>query len=309
MFIEALQHYISQLAISDRFKQQLSAEPTLKAYVFYVELPQYLAPLFPRVSETQLRDLTIYSYLYFSFIVTVDKLVDEPTAGGISHQTRRLFDVLSLQETAVQGLTTLFPVGTPFWAQFHQCKQRYTAANLEEKKYAELRPALTVQQFEHLAAGKSAICFAMVHALSNLGQDTTHVEALLECLASIHIGSQYFDDVEDFAQDWEQKQYTYAHAQVAAYLTNLGIDPEAIPVNLQHRYLYTSGLAYDLMEQGKKHYQHSLELAQRLGLDQLATYLEPQIATYTAQMSRVQQVVARARKAAQDSSTPTSLVA
>lgn len=295
MFTQALQQFVAELSISEQFKQQLIGAKTLNAYVFYVELPQFLAPLFPHVRLPQLEELTIHSYLYFSFIIGIDKLVDSPATQQGALQARHLFEVMSLQETAVHGLTRLFPDGSPFWVHFDECKQRYMAANLEEKKYAELRPALTVQQFEELAAGKSAICFAMAYAMSCLGENSAPVDEVLACLAGIHIGSQYFDDIEDFVQDWEQNQYTYAHSEVSAWLMEHNIDPDQVPVSLQQKYLYTSGVALRLMELGCQHYQRSLDLATSLGLEQLVAYLKPRIATYCQQMSRVQHTVDQAR--------------
>lgn len=291
MFTPAIQQFISGLPISKPLKQHLTAANTLHSYRLYIELPRYLAPLFPGITQDQLRDLTIHAYLYFCCIISVDKVVDEHSG----EQTSQFLDALALQEAAVCGLTRLFEADNPFWAQFNECKARYASANLLEKQYALERPALTVQEFEHLAAGKSAICFAMVYAMSSLGMDATPIKALLACLEGIHIGSQYFDDVQDFREDARQGQYTYAHHLVDVFIENNALGAEVATEEYRYRYLYTSGTAAQLMSKGRDHYQASLTIAGQLGLEGLCGYLRPELARYTRQLQQVNTLVEQLR--------------
>ncbi|GAB3841004.1 hypothetical protein [Hymenobacter jeollabukensis] len=291
--MQAVQDYVDSLPISETLKQELVSPPYLHAYRLYLNLPRYLAPVFPAVSEAQLDRLTIFSYLYFRFVVAVDDVLDAPLSSDAGSE--RLLQYLGLYETTVLGLSELLPAGGEFWQAFYVCKKQYIAANLREKHISRQREAFTEESFEELANGKSAVVYALVHALAVLAGDQQPVEDLINCLRGIHVGSQYLDDVEDFRQDARNGQFTYAHHLVDVFIDNHGLEARVAGEEYRFRYLYTSGTAGKLMQKGRAHYQASLAIAQRLGLDGLGQYLQAELDTFTEQLRATNALVQELR--------------
>ncbi|MCR5890389.1 hypothetical protein LRS06_21920 [Hymenobacter sp. J193] len=298
MLTQAVRQHVAVIAASETFKQQISSEAELKAYGFYLTLPECLAPQFPGIDAQELEALAVYSYLYFRFIIALDKLIDQATVAT----TQQMLDCVALHEYAVRGLAHLFPINDAFWQRFKWCQERYASANLQEKEDARWRRELTREQFEELATGKSAICFAIVYALDELsrrtGQPGASLQPLLDCLAGIHVGSQYYDDIDDFTQDWQQGQYTYTHGLVQGFLRGQGIEEAGMPIETRQRFLFSSGIAIELMSLGQAHYAASLELASQCGLQQLLAYLQPQLSRYQELQAKLSGMISTARQQA-----------
>lgn len=267
---------IFELPLASQVKEELGSPELLAKHSLYLELPYMLAPLFPQISPPKLADLQLYSYLYFRFLLTVDEVLDSAGKPD-SNKAARIFSMFAYYEQAIRGLAELFPLQSSFWARFEQCKNMYMAANITEKKLSLSRPPYDESLFEEMATGKSAVCFAMVHALSSLANETTYVDRLLLCLRHLHIGIQCVDDVLDFVSDWQQGQYTYAHSQVEGKLRADHIDPAALPLQELHSYFYTTSAADELLALGHRHFEASRTMALELGMTQLADHLQDHI--------------------------------
>ena len=231
----------------------------------------------PALSSAQVEQLSFSSYYYFRYLLVIDHVLDAPAPGAHvpapQLATVRLLTYTDLFERSVRGLAGLFPAGDPFWGQLDACKKEYAGSNQYEKQLNTRRGPFSLEAFERLAAGKSAVCNAIVYALARLGGTTEPVEALLECLRHTHIALQCVDDVEDFRADWEQGQYTYAHALVEAYLDGQGLDARALAVQLVQNYLYISGTADALYAKAQRHYVRAIGVAKAFGLTPLEKLL------------------------------------
>ena len=267
-----IKDFIASLQMRPELRQELAANHQLQKHAFYLQLAYRLAPAFPPAAPEVLDQLTGNSYLYFRFLLGIDALLDEDN-NQHSHLPQHLFSSLTLHEQAVRGLAHLFPTGDDFWVAFEECKQEYMTANLHEKQLATQRLSFSVDIFNQIAAGKSAVCYAMAHALASLTRESRPVAAIGQCLRQLHIGAQYLDDVQDFRQDWEGGQFTLAHFLVEEYLRARGIAPASLPAKQVHQYFYTSGIAQHLLQQGQAHYGRSLAGARELGLTELAEFL------------------------------------
>ncbi|GAA3933720.1 prenyltransferase/squalene oxidase repeat-containing protein [Hymenobacter algoricola] len=301
--MESIKQFIAALAIDAELKAELAADQLLQKHGLYLRLARYLAPAFPPLPATVLGNLTGYSYVYFRFLLGLDSLLDSQSTSGV-RSAQRLFSSLEMHEQAVRGLGQLFPTIDEFWPAFGQCKQEYAAANLREKHLSALRTDITETQFEEIAAGKSAVCYAMVHALSSLSGSTAPVAELRRCLQHLHVALQYLDDVEDFRQDWQQGQYTYAHYLVESHLRAGGLAVGELALAARHRHLYTSGVAQLLLQRGHDHYAHSLAIADALGLPELGRYLQQQLVKCQSYQQDVDRLLQKTRIKAGKSFTP-----
>lgn len=276
--MRAITDFVRASSLHEGLKQELAGERVMQQHALYVQLPGWLAPLFgPGVSAAQVEQLSFSSYFYFRFLLAIDQLLDAGPAGPatVSPQlaTQRLLTYCDLYERSVRGLAGLFAPDDPFWALLEACKKQYAASNLQEKARRAGRGPFPLEEFEALAADKSAVCNAIVYALSCLGGTTAPVEALLECLRHAHVALQCMDDVEDFRTDWELNQYTYAHAQVEAFLAGEGLDARVLPADKVHPYLFTSGTAQALFSLAQEHFARAVALARSLGLAELTDLL------------------------------------
>src|SRR6476661_1346598 len=270
--IEQIRQRILALPLDGALTVELADSSLLQQHSLYLQLPEWLAPLFTGISSNQLAELRLYSYLYFRFLLKVDGLLDAPD-GATTGPAKQMLGALSLHELSVRGLTNLFPGADPFWEAFAACKQEYVAANMREKKFAEQPESFTEAGYEAMAAGKSAVCYALVPALASLGRVASSPGALCRCLQHLHIGMQYHDDLEDFRQDWEQGQYTYARFLLEKHSSYTA----SSDVRKLHQQLYTSGVAQQLLRSGCRHYELALTLAQELGLPELAQHIRRQV--------------------------------
>jgi len=276
MYTKAIQDCVAQLPISESIKEELASDKKLEGYKFYVELASVLAPLFPRIHPAQLQHLTVFSYLYFRYILNLDCVLD----GEISKDDAGTHTILAYQtvhEVAVRGLAKLFPEGDSFWLAFSQCKQDFLKANVAEKRIDAARGDYSQEQFEHIASGKAAVCYAMIHALCSLGQDWDNRDELIAGLSHMHIGDQYFDDVVDFLKDDERRQYSYPHHLVEQFMRSLELEPAEQSAERKQQFLYTSGIATLMLENGIAMVNRTLETMDRFGLTELSCYLKAHI--------------------------------
>lgn len=283
------------MPVSDSVKADLAGDQQLADYKFYVELASLFAPVFPQIPTAQLRELTVYSYLYFRYVLNLDCLLD----GEISRSeegTRTILAYQTVHEVAIRGLAKLFPEGDAFWPAFTRCKQDFLVANVAEKRIDATRAGYSRQQFEDIAEGKAAVCYAMIHALCSLGQDWQHQDQLLACMRYQHVGDQYFDDVMDFVQDWERQQYSYPHHLVESFITGLGLDPAAQSLRRRQQFFYTSGIADTMLEQGKEMKRRTRAIAEAFGLTAFMGYLDRQIQRAALQQANIAQVLAKAKE-------------
>jgi len=275
--MEQIKEFIFSLGISPKLKNELASDELLLKHQFYLQLARYLAPVFPAVDAVSLHKLTGHSYLYFRFLLGLDSLVDEQVGiNGHSVDPKLLFNYVEIHEQAIRGLAQLFPEHDKFWPAFEVCKQEYAHANGREKQISEQRTNFSMELFEQIASGKSAVCYAMAHALNSLSRDAGPVEELQRCLQHLHIAMQVLDDVEDFKQDWQNGQFTYVYSLVEDYLATKDIAANELPIEKLHRCLYTSGVAQQLLQWGCNHYDSSITIAQSLGLVELSQYIEQQ---------------------------------
>lgn len=234
MSLQVLRQHLAPLPLSASFKEQLGSEVELQTYLFYLELPPLLAPLFPGVSASQLDELTVNNYLYFRFVLTADQLLGQE--GGPTRQ--QLIDCLTLHEYAVRALSRLFAPQQDFWQYYHRCQCRYAEAQHLQRKCTE-QQAWDEEQVEEVAAGKAAICYAIVHALATLNQQGCSMQPLLECLGGIHLAHQYQD---------EQQPYSFSSPGHEHFLRSLALAQELGLLELRD-YLQRQLLHHDGQQQ------------------------------------------------------------
>jgi hypothetical protein len=301
--MEKITVLFASLPVSAALRARLTNPEQLRNHRFYLELPKGLSVIFTDISEESLHELLVSSYLYFRTLLFLDDLLDGETRTASEGEVEEIFLYFSLYERAIRGLTGLFPGEHPFWAQLDQCKKEYALANQQEKQVSAEARSWTQQEYEALAAGKSAVCGAMVHALKGLGSTSATTGLLLQILRDFHLAVQYEDDVLDFAKDVAQGQYTYVYHLLRESLLSQGANITNLAVELLQPLLYTTGTATWLLEQAASLYGQVQQQAQELGITMLYKYAGQQLADNTQQREQIAQMAAAATKRAAQSLT------
>ncbi|BAV05932.1 Squalene-hopene cyclase C-terminal domain-containing protein [Filimonas lacunae] len=239
--IQTYKTLIESLSFDAATEQELLKEQVLQEHYFYLHLVLYLSPAYPSVPEPVKKKLGAAVYLYFRFALACDKMIDQEksTNSGI----QQFFVQIRLLEAAVRELSALFPSGHVFWQYFEKSRTEYIRTMLVEKKLAGEGGYITVEQFEKLAAGKSALCYAVPIAISLL-QDTAEMatDSLQRCLEYLHIGFQYMDDIDDFLKDVKSGQPNIADSLLRKKLEEEGVSG-TLAEEERYKLMFLSGVA------------------------------------------------------------------
>lgn len=192
---------IRKLPIDTLTMGRLVQESTQQKHIFYLNLIDYVAPLFNKISEQLKEQVSFAGYLYFRFLLEFDAFLDSSMKESKTDQAQKLSYIIAVHEIAIQELALLFQTHSPFWPKFNNYKNEYAKAVLTEKLFAKSGQAYSEDSFEQLAAGKSAVCYAAILALVTLNGSTPFDNQLERCLRHIHIAFQYLDDFDDFEVD------------------------------------------------------------------------------------------------------------
>ncbi len=263
-------NYVGTLPIPATEKEALLDAKMLSEHHLYLHLIGYLAPAFPQVSSSQLEALSLSSYLYFRFLLSIDQLID--TSRFSLGEMRWGFE---FYEKAMRGLAGLYPDDSPFWEKFSSLKMRYFSSLISEKKGSLKKIKMTPELFQEIAIGKSAMSLAAVDSLACLAGSASMRDELIDCISQLHIGLQYMDDIDDFKVDFKEGQWTYPMYLTQEYLKENGLivqDP-----TLLHKYLYVSGIAQKNMRLAVAHFEKSADLATSAGLPLFVNFLEKQV--------------------------------
>jgi len=234
-----------------------------------------LVEAYPDIESQKAADLGKCAFGYFKVLLIIDNLIDSKEY--IGNQSRTLFEAAELHEQVIRQLCRLIDtqsleVSNEFWTYFERLKKHYVQTVLSEKEFSETKENLTEQSFEALAYGKSAICGAIAHGLQALCPNKVDILKIEKILEHIHIAFQYLDDISDFKKDIDEHQWTYPQVLLRSYFQqqSLQIDDASI----QHKYLFLSGIAQDLVQKAVWHYDQAAALAHDMTLIELKQYLE-----------------------------------
>lgn len=298
--MEKIVTLFQSLPLSAALRARISDPDQLRSHRFYLELPHGLAVLFPGVSDSQLNDLVVSSYLYFRTLLVLDDLLDGEKHAASESEVEIIFLYFSLYERAIRGLAALFPGSHCFWEQLEECKKEYALANQQEKRALGRghTQTWTQQSYEQMAVGKSAVCGALVYALQGLGATGAAIDPILGSLRLFHLAVQYEDDVLDFSKDLAQGSYTYVYGKLREALAAEGMEATGLPVELLSQLLYTTGTATLLLARAAELYAQVQQEATRLGVSMLHEYASRHLSENEHQRQQIGQQIEAATKRA-----------
>ncbi len=208
-----------------KIRQRQNFENLPKEHKLYIQVIEWLAPLFPNISTDKIDTLSDAAYLYFRFLLSFDEFVD------VRHGQEKINKLIALKqgfsdyELSIRKLSFLY-IEDDFWKKFEEVRSIYFNTVLLEKRISESQSEVDIEMFEKIAKGKSVICLNAVFGLQFLSENYDYENDLINCIEEIHIGLQYIDDIEDFKKDTLENQWTYPQFLLKEYLKNQQLNIE-----------------------------------------------------------------------------------
>jgi hypothetical protein len=281
-----------------KIRQRQNFENLPKEHKFYIQVIEWLAPLFPNISTDKIDTLSDAAYLYFRFLLSFDEFVD------VRHGQEKINKLIALKqgfsdyELSIRKLSFLY-IEDDFWKKFEELRSIYFNTVLLEKRISESQSEVDIEMFEKIAKGKSVICLNAVFGLQFLSENYDYEHDLINCIEEIHIGLQYIDDIEDFKKDILENQWTYPQFLLKEYLKSHQISIEDAAI--KHKYLYLSNIASDSFYKAIFHFKNASKITRYLGLIDLEDYLNAQINFVNFHLNEIEYLKIKAKNAAQKS--------
>lgn len=237
---------------------------------FYQQLVPFLIGAYPDTDTDKAKLLGECAFSYLKVLLVVDSVIDDKDSNAMA-----LIDAIALHEKVIRDLCELIPQSDIFWDRFDKLKKQYAKTVLAEKQLSATKDSFSEEVFEALAYGKSAVCLAIAQGLQSICPNHAPISVIESALKHIHIAFQYLDDVTDFKKDITQNQWTYPQFLLQNYFADNTLTITA--ADTQHKYLFLSGIAENMIDKAVYHYQIALDYTSQLQLQELRHYLEKQI--------------------------------
>jgi len=222
--------------------------------------PFLFASAFPSISVEHLRNLALANRILLEAILLSDKKIDE---------TRRwspedFFLVDSYYQKAFEILFPLFPLQHPFWQETQRWFFQYARAIQKEQIHHHHRLSpYTHQEFYEISTGKVALIKTNLLAMSWLSNDSGALAPLMESQDRFLVGFQCFDDLRDWKEDLQQKNFTFLLSRVffeGAFEQSIR-RAECPSRGEVGQVLYHKGIAEDHLRLAEHYFQEALDFA------------------------------------------------
>jgi len=177
--------------------RQKMAEYTLYPYLFHED--------FPKVTDEQISQLTQAGVMYYSYLMSIDGLVD-------GHKELNCYEFLYRNyesQMAMKELTDLFGYNSRFWDYFYKYNKEFIDSIIIEQQHTGIIKRYEQSEFERVARGKSAVAKLAVAGLGVLSQEYDKIHILEETQDYLAESIQLHDDLKDWKDDLDRKNYSW----------------------------------------------------------------------------------------------------
>lgn len=212
---------------------------------FYERYPALFHNYFPKIKSEIIEQLSLAGFAYYRSILNLDALIDKG-------EMQRIFAVLDLQEDAIKKLSLIYSENHSFWDLWNQRKIEYKEAIFLEK---QLVSNYSEQKYIEVADKKSAFGKIAIDSLFELSENADRVlyENLIESHKYFSLGFQIYDDVNDFKEDFQGKQFN-----LAVYELSKKVDFQKYQdAELLNKIFYVTGLGFSLLQKSIDSFEKS----------------------------------------------------
>ncbi len=235
--------YIADLKIHPNLKKEIGSIDFLEQNPpFYLYYP-LLFSVKGNISEGKLNNLCIAGYLYYQSTLFLDELVD-------GEDSSYLILAMICQEEAIKILTTIFSINSDYWQLWNKRRNEFFLAIKIERKIRGSSKDISKKEYEELADYKSAFGKAAIDSLYILDKKLykLYYERLIRSHRYFSVAFQINDDILDFNEDYENRQFNWAvqHA-IKEYNSNfedIGKLKKIFYINGTAKLLFLQALSY-----------------------------------------------------------------
>jgi hypothetical protein len=171
--------------------------------------PLFIAPDFPRVSDEQLRTLTLAATCFHLYIIYQDEAMDNPDSTppgvqlAIPYVLERFYHLAAM----------LFAPDSRFWDEVRQVMVDTSHAMLAERRRQPPRP-LNLDEYLRTARGRVAFTRFSTIGLALLDGSADKLPMLTEVWNALSMTPLVDDDIGDWKEDYANQTYSYLHSRV-----------------------------------------------------------------------------------------------
>jgi squalene-hopene/tetraprenyl-beta-curcumene cyclase len=256
MHKENFANYVKQLPFNQSIKNSLIERcNTDKNPEFYLAYAALFKNSFEfENSEEKIKLLNIAGYFCYNYSLFLDAALDEE-----AKHTNLMLANIYLEE-AIKILTSLFGLDKQFWSLWNARKQEvFEASKIGKHKFNS--PIVLMKEYETLCDSKSALGKIALDSLFILSGKAakSNYEKLMESHKYFSVGFQINDDIEDFIEDYKNKDFNFAYYT----FTESGGNKSDDIINSKKRF-YISDSATNLYKLSLTYFQKALEIAKEV---------------------------------------------
>lgn len=220
---------------------------------FYEYYPKLFHSYFPDVEEEVVNLLSKAGFHFYQSVMQLDAIID-------NQENYRIFNVLDLQEYSIKILATIYGNESDFWSLWKIRKNEFRDAILLEKN---LWNNFSVENYKEVADKKSAFGKVAIDCLYTLSKskDEKKYHILLESHKYFSIAFQLYDDVVDFEDDFNKKQFNKSVYQLSQIIDFSKYNNDPIILN---KLLYIEEVGIDILNKSIAYLEKAKEIAYEL---------------------------------------------
>lgn len=207
-----------------------------KSSSFYEYYPKLFHGYFPDIEEGVIDLLSKAGFYFYQSVMQLDAIVD-------NQENHRIFNVLDLQEQSIKILATIYEDKSDFWSLWKIRKNEFRDAISLEKN---LWNGFSMENYQEVADKKSAFGKVAIDCLYTLSgnKDEKKYNMLLESHKYFSVAFQLYDDIVDFEDDFNKKQFNKAVYKLSQIIDFSKYNNDPIVLN---KLLYIEGVGTDIL--------------------------------------------------------------
>lgn len=220
---------------------------------FYQNYASQFYSYYKEISKKTIEELDIAGFAIYQSAMRLDKIIDDK-------DTTEILSALALQEDAIKILTSIFNKDSKFWNLWNLRKTEFHDAISLEKSLWE-NP--TFERYQDVADKKSAFGKVAIDCLFLLSESSNKeiYNLLLESHRYFSIGFQLHDDVKDFSEDFNKKQFNWAVYELSKIVDYSKYSNDVVLLN---KVLYVEGIGVNILNKSITYFEKAKEIINEL---------------------------------------------
>ncbi len=261
MSLKKLSAFQEIVGLSKEYSIDIENDPFFKTFASKLQkengsnFVKLFLSIFPDLSQNFLIKLgKAADYYLFSLLIT-DNILDNKSA--LVSKNSLILSFL-LRERALHLMYQLFDHNSIYWEYFDTHYKEYVYSFQLEGKYRfdEIQE-MSIKEMEAIYTGKSAMAKAVSSALAIKSGQTQHIPVLEKSIENFYIAKTLKDDVNDWKEDFKNKQYTYILSNV---IVKNNLNVSTLTLELLGKYVFFTREAEQILELALEYYKKALEI-------------------------------------------------